>query len=253
MSAKTRSRLKKALRESLNLEAHFASIRLGSNSNDDVLAEKLTADRSGRDEPKQKDEELLRAGSAKVDSNDMRKSISAMLLTEDDRYLDELVSAVARIGLEDLAPESSPSDGPADVEAEPASSAHPLEPAGAPSKSSAANSAVQAELSAALLELDTLRTQLQLSQTHTSSLEAQIAQHTASTARTARTQAILEADLAALKGEMAGVEWDKAKTDWARVRVEVLAELEDAKVQKDAMLVLGSQMGMWERMIRART
>ncbi len=40
-----------------------------------------------------------------VQNEGMRKSISAMLLTEDDGFLDELVSAVARIGLEDLAPE----------------------------------------------------------------------------------------------------------------------------------------------------
>ncbi len=50
---------------------------------------------------------------------------------------------------------------------------------------------------------------------------------------------------------MAGVEWGKAKQAWSRARVDALTEMEELKVEKDAMLVLKSQIGCWEGMLRA--
>ncbi len=197
----------------------------------------------------QQNDEGLLGGRREKDAPGLRKSISAMLLTEDDRYLDELVSAVARIGLEDLAPDSAPSDLGADntpeTQIDPASPAEHVDTSIPTADLSVPSGALQAQLSAALTQLNTLRDQLQLSQTKTSELQSQISAQAASTTRAARTHAILEADLVALKSEMAGTEWDKAKSSWARARVEALAELEDVKVQKDAMLVLRSQLGVW--------
>ncbi|KAJ9475272.1 Pectin lyase F [Pseudozyma hubeiensis] len=250
LSAKTRSRLKKALRESLGLEAHFASIRVGSIGDDDAVGLAIKTEQA---EPERQGGQAVEVTPAKKDV-DMRKSISAMLLTEDDRYLDELVNAVARIGLEDLAPEqSSPTQDEVkdDVESKPAS---PTKYAGVPALSAhsdtAASAALQTQLSAALSDLASLRAQLELSQTHSSDLESQLAIQSAAHSRTTRTQALLETDLAALKAEMAGAEWGKAHTGWARARVEALAELEDVKVQRDAMLVMRAQMALWEGMLR---
>ncbi|GAC98295.1 pectin lyase F [Pseudozyma hubeiensis SY62] len=209
LSAKTRSRLKKALRESLGLEAHFASMRAGSHDdNDDSNAASNTkvADR----EPQ--GEQAMEGTSAKKDI-DVRKSISAMLLTEDDRYLDELVSAVARIGLEDLAPEQIPPpqdevEGGGEVESKPASPTKSVGVLASGAQSDTASSAaLQTQLSAALSDLASLRAQLELSQTHSSDLESQLAIQAAAHSRTTRTQALLETDLAALKAEMAGMEW----------------------------------------------
>ncbi|CDW97814.1 hypothetical protein [Sporisorium scitamineum] len=248
MSAKTRSHLKKALRESLGLEAHFASIKLGPHMDDNAASR---ANRPNDADSEQAQEQLLAATTANKDP-DVRKSISAMLLTDDDRYLDELVSAVARIGLEDLAPDQSPPPDQTIPQAEPASPPQPEEVVTSPSDAAPSGAALESQLSAALSELATLRTQLQHSQTHTSQLESQLATQTASVARTTSTQALLEKDLAALKYEMAGTEWEKAKTSWAGARMEALAELEDVKVQSDVMLVLSAQMDVWKRMIRAR-
>ncbi|SJX65315.1 uncharacterized protein SRS1_15585 [Sporisorium reilianum f. sp. reilianum] len=246
MSAKTRSHLKKALRESLGLEAHFASIKLAPHNDDGDGASSAVRLRQVDAEA---DQEELLGTSAKPD---MRKSISAMLLTDDDRYLDELVSAVARIGLEDLAPEQPTPPNEAAAPSEPVSPVQPPEAVTPPLDAATSGSALHAQLSAALSELAALRTQLQHSQTHTSELEAQLATQAAAAARTTRTQALLETDLATLKGEMAGAEWGKARTSWASARSEALAELEEVRVQKDVVLVLGAQMGVWERMIRAR-
>ncbi|TKY90260.1 hypothetical protein EX895_000258 [Sporisorium graminicola] len=249
MSAKTRSRLKKALRESLGLEAHFASIKLAPHNDDDNAAG--SAIRSKEAGAEQKPDQTL-AGPTAVKDSGVRKSISAMLLTEDDRYLDELVSAVARIGLEDLAPDQSAHSNETVAHSEPTSPVVTVEAVTPPPEAHPSGSELQTQLSAALSELAVVRSQLQHSQTHTSELEAQLAMQTASVARTQRTQALLETDLGTLKGEMAGVEWGIAKSGWANARVEALAELEDVRVQKDVMLVLGAQMGVWQRMIRAR-
>ncbi|SNX87712.1 uncharacterized protein MEPE_06422 [Melanopsichium pennsylvanicum] len=279
MSARSRSRLKKALRESLGLEAHFSSLNLnnlvhpttsgsgsGSAHSDAACLSKV----EGVDPSGGKEEED--GGGRK---GGLRQSISAMLLTEDDAYLDELVSAVARIGLEDLAPQERISSPP---------------PAGEPQigPDSACYEAVistiaaaqnvednstfahqrqlniekddngetqqqqqqQQQLNDALLELATLRSQLSLSQTTNLDLETQLAKHNKLVSNGCKVQQMLEFDLFGLRKEMAGLEWEKAKLAWGRTRCEVLSELEDVKVQSDAMLVLGVQLGMWETMIR---
>ncbi|SPO30221.1 uncharacterized protein UTRI_05685 [Ustilago trichophora] len=243
MSARTRSRLKKALRESLGIEAHFATLNLATAANALASSNDVKVD----------DEKVERA--AQKDGGNLRQSISAMLLTDDDAYLDELVSAVARIGLEDVLPEQSSTPVQSESELSPPvdqSTTHATSQSfhGPPSSNSDDPSALQAQLSSALSELSSLRHALLASQTNTSQLESQLSTHLAATTRTQRTQALLQADLSALKAELAGVHWHEAHTAWGRARVEALSDLEDVKVQADAMLVLVSQMGVWEGLVR---
>lgn len=218
MSARTRSRLKKALRESLNIEAHFNAMQLNH---------------------------LATAGGVKdtEEVGGLRKSISAMLLTEDDA-LDELVSAVARIELGDVAQATSSPATTDDVPTLPAESETDTFQYSISEDTTALIASLQAELSS-------LSTQLSLSQTRETTLQTQLSQEQHAAARTSKTQTILQADLSALKAELAGVEWGRAKTAWNKVRVEALQELEDCKVAQDTMLVLGAQIGVWERMVRA--
>lgn len=244
MSAKTRSRLKKALRESLGLEAHFATINLSSASGASAAPHRATSSTDGEE----------RNENEATQGPNLRESISAMLLTDDDAYLDELVSAVARIGLEDGPSDAvKPAQNPAQstlVSPSPAQPVTELDALPTPTDA-AADPNLHSQLSTALAELAALRSALASSQTATAELETQLAAQVASSARTQRTQALLEADVSALRAELAGCEWEKAKTAWGRARVEALAELEEAKVQSDAMLVLDSQLHMWERMLRA--
>lgn len=252
MSAKTRMRLKKALRESLGIEAHFATIGLNSATTSKSLTQvqMLPTQDEGPDHTYE----------SKESKGYVKKSISTMLLTEDDRYLDELVSAVAQIGLEDSVPDSGQAFASASASASAPAPAPALadtdaqETASSPVRTAAHDNEafIQAQLSTALAELNTLRLQLHLAQTHTSELETALQQHTAFASRAAERQQGIEADLFALREELAGVEWSKAQTAWNRARTEALAELEDVKVQADAMLVLGAQVGVWEGMLRAR-
>ncbi|SPO32805.1 uncharacterized protein UTRI_05685_B [Ustilago trichophora] len=247
MSARTRTRLKKALRESLGIEAHFATLNLttaanASASSNDVKLVDQKVEKASKEE-------------AKNGGGGLRQSISAMLLTDDDAYLDELVSAVARIGLEDVLPEQSST--PTQPKHEVAASAdqsttHATNRSSdhSPSSTSDDPSALQAQLSSALSELSSLRTALLTSQTTTAQLESQLAIHLSSSTRTQRDHTLLHADLTTLKAELAGVHWDKAQTAWGRARVEALSDLEDVKVQADSMLVLRSQLEVWEGLVR---
>lgn len=238
LSAKTRMRLKKALRESLGIEAHFATLNFNSAS--------ATVGQKGEDKGKEEENKLREKREEEGGGGgggELRKSLSTMLLTDDDKYLDELVSAVARIGLEDLASEQHPPASHDDVVKQ-RNSVHPS----AAEENSTAE--FKSQLATALSELTTLRSALTASQTHTSALEAQLEQKISALERGTRMQTALESNLTALRGELAGVERNKAKEAWGRARIEALGELEEVKVQEDVMLVLKSQIGVWEGMVR---
>ncbi|SOV05538.1 uncharacterized protein UDID_07548 [Ustilago sp. UG-2017a] len=236
MSAKTRMRLKKALRESLGTEAHFATLNVNPSSSG--------SNAQGEEKIQERKKEMQGDG-----GDGIGKSLSTMLLTDDDKYLDELVSAVARIGLDDLAADqhtTSPLAPATPTEHE--TDMHPNNSDAAEEKDA---SELQTHLSSALAELDCLRSVLALSQSNTTTLETQIAHSKTAVQKSTRTQQILQSDLRALQTQIAAVERDKAKSSWTRVRTEALSELEDVKVQADAILVLGSQMELWEALVRA--
>ncbi|SAM84985.1 uncharacterized protein UBRO_07548 [Ustilago bromivora] len=236
MSAKTRMRLKKALRESLGIEAHFATLNFNPSSSG--------SNAQGEEKIQERKKEMQGDG-----GDGIGKSLSTMLLTDDDKYLDELVSAVARIGLDDLAADqhtTSPLAPATPTEHE--TDMHPNNSDAAEEKDA---SELQTHLSSALAELDCLRSALALSQSNTTTLETQIAHSKTAVQKSTRTQQILQSDLRALQTQIAAVERDKAKSSWTRARTEALSELEDVKVQADAILVLGSQIELWEALVRA--
>ncbi|KAJ1036011.1 hypothetical protein NDA13_000666 [Ustilago tritici] len=236
MSAKTRMRLKKALRESLGMEAHFATLNFNPSSSG--------SNAQGEEKIQERKKEMQGDG-----GDGIGKSPSTMLLTDDDKYLDGLVSAVARIDLDDLAADqhtTSPLAPATPTEHE--TDMHPNNSDAAEEKDA---SELQTHLSSASAELDCLRSALALSQSNTTTLEMQIAHSRTAVQKSTRTQQILQSDLTALQTQIAAVERDKAKSSWTRARMEALSELEDVKVQADAILVLGSQIELWEALVRA--
>lgn len=236
MSAKTRMRLKKALRESLGMEAHFATLNFNPSSSG--------SNAQGEEKIQERKKEMQGDG-----GDGIGKSLSTMLLTEDDKYLDELVSAVARIGLDDMVADqhtASPLAPPTPTEHERDMQANNSDAAEEKDASE-----LQTHLSAALAELDCLRSALALSQCNTTTLETQLAHSKTAVQKSTRTQHMLQSDLTALQSQIAAVERDKAKSNWTRARTEALSELQDVKVQADAILVLGSQIELWEALVRA--
>ncbi|CCF49170.1 hypothetical protein NDA11_007868 [Ustilago hordei] len=236
MSAKTRMRLKKALRESLGMEAHFATLNFNPSSSG--------SNAQGEEKIQERKKEMQGDG-----GDGIGKSPSTMLLTDDDKYLDELVSAVARIGLDDMVGDqhtASPLAPPTPTEHERDMQANNSDAAQEKDASE-----LQTHLSSALAELDCLRSALALSQCNTTTLETQLAHSKTAVQKSTRTQHMLQSDLTALQSQIAAVERDKAKSSWTRARTEALSELQDVKVQADAILVLGSQIELWEALVRA--
>ncbi|KAJ1035682.1 hypothetical protein NDA18_000459 [Ustilago nuda] len=236
MSAKTRMRLKKALRESLGMEAHFATLNFNPSSSG--------SNAQGEEKIQERKKEMQGNG-----GDGIGRSRSTMLLTDDDKYLDELVSAVARIGLDDIVGDQhttsplaplTPTEHERDMQAHNSDAAQEKDA-----------SELQTHLSSALAELDCLRSALALSQCNTTTLETQLAHSKTAVQKSTRTQHMLQSDLTALQSQIAAVERDKAKSSWTRARTEALSELQDVKVQADAILVLGSQIELWEALVRA--